>query len=59
MKRMKHRDDMGGCECSENKSGDMARCECSENKSGSIVLYLLEFRNKIVRIDCQKQVAVK
>ena len=35
MKRMKHRSDVG-------------RSGCSENESCSIVLYFLEFRNKIL-----------
>ena len=41
VKRMKHRSDVG-------------RSGCSENESCSIVLYLLEFRKKILRTDRQK-----
>ena len=42
MKRMKHKSDGGG-------SG------CSENDYCSIVLYPLEFRKKMLRIDLEKQ----
>ena len=45
VKGMKHRSDVGG-------SG------CSENESCSIVLYLLEFRKKILRTARQKRVSM-